>query len=60
MKVNENQQAPDHLSHRRPGHAGDDVTRMHRLRCRRTLAERPISALCPTQPLRHPSSWEFS
>lgn len=60
MNVTEKQQVPDHLSHRRPEHVGDDATRVHRLRCRRRLAERYISALCPTQPSPHLSSWEFS
>ncbi|CAF96658.1 unnamed protein product [Tetraodon nigroviridis] len=44
IKVTKNQQTPDHLSHRQPGHAGDDVTRLHRLRCRRRFAEQHISA----------------
>lgn len=60
MKVTENQQVPDHMSHRRPVHAGDDVSRVHRLRYRRRLAERHISALCPTQPSPHRGSWEYS
>lgn len=53
-KVSDSQQPADRLSHSRPGCAGDDVTRVHRLRTRRKLVEWHVSALCAAQPLTHP------